>query len=103
MKQIKIITLHKNEEITEETFYVNNTDMFLKDSLEELIKARIELDKVIGNNNITYSLEINEVNIVDNYDLYKFVKTQIDYTKENIEKYKKHNEKLVKVMKKWYI
>ena len=103
MKQIKIITLHKNEEISEETFYVNNMDMFLRDSLEELIKTKIELDKLIGNNFITYSLEINEVNIVDNYELYKFLKTQIDYTKENIDKFKKHNEKLVKVMKKWYI
>lgn len=103
MKQIKIVILHKNEEVSEEIFYVNNMDMFLKDSLEELIRIRTELDRIIGNSFISYSLEITEVNVTDNYGLYKYLKAQIEYTKQNVEKFKEHNKKLVKIIKKWWI
>ena len=102
MKQIIITTYDKGEVEIEEIFYVEHMDSFIKETIDELIRERMVLNSLYGHHNISYGVNILDVHISDNYELYKYLKEKVDYTRGNIQKKKNSNEKLVRRIKKWF-
>lgn len=102
MKQIIIKTFRNSIEIGREEFFIEHLDMFIRDNIDNYIKTNMQLNKLYGNNNIIYEVEINNCNIMDNYDFYKLLASRIEHNKNNIENRKKYIKKMEMVMRKWY-
>ena len=107
MKQIEICKLRNGVIIEKETYFVENMDMFLKDTINTYVDSLKELNSIKGINNIAYAIKENDVYISDNYLLYKTIIEKTNKTKENIENHKENIENhkefmkgLEKVMKK---
>lgn len=102
MKQIIIKTFRNSIEIGRKEFFIEHLDMFIRDNIDNYIKTNMQLNKLYGNNNIIYEVEINNCNIMDNYDFYKLLASRIENNKSSIKNRKKYIKKMEMVMRKWY-